>query len=83
MFPNEFRQLLEVADIIDEVSDTVTYLGFFDRNRSEDEDGDYCRIMKIETTGNITTRKWADGVCAEYTKNWTNRASYNYTIFRK
>jgi len=80
IYPNEQWQLHEQADVIDEASETITYLGFF-RNGvvDENEDVDQCKILKIETIDNITTRKWADAEHINYNKNWTERATDKYT----
>lgn len=82
---NKLYLLLEQADIVDEVSDDVTYLGFFDKNK--DETTEYadggCRIMKITTAGTITTRKWANGNRTKFNLAWDDRATYDYTVFYK
>ena len=69
------------ADIIEEVSDNVTYLGFC-RPGTTDEAAPTWSILKIEQSGvvqPITTRfKWANGLCI-FTLKWSERASFNYS----
>ena len=72
------------ADIIEEVSDTVTYFGFrkpINTNIQPDFEAFVYSIMKIESDGivkPITTQfLWANGACA-YNLQWSERANYQY-----
>ena len=80
IYPNENSLFNEQADIIDEVNENLTYLGFFNSgSKNYDEDVDQCKIMQIKTTGTVTTRFWADGENINYCKNWNDRNDNRYT----
>ena len=80
LYPNDNRLLLEQADVIDEVSDNLTYLGFFKNGCLDiEEDVDQCKILRIQTTATITTRLWADGENINFSKNWADRNNDRYT----
>lgn len=72
--------LRSAADIIEEVSDNLTYLGFCAPGTT-DEAAPSWSIMRIEQAGIVqplTTRfKWANGLCS-FNLSWTKRAEYNY-----
>jgi len=64
------------ADIIDTVSDKLTYLGFFKDGNGE-EDTSTASICRIQTEGTITRIMWAGGSFM-FNKIWDNRASLTY-----
>lgn len=70
------------ADIIEEATDNVTYLGFCDANTPATSSPKWS-ILKIEQSGIVkpilTTFKWATGLCS-YNLVWDNRADYEYTF---
>jgi len=72
--------LRSTADIIEEVTDNVTYLGFCNPGTT-DEAAPSWSILKIEQFNlvqPITTRfKWATGLCA-FNLQWSQRAGYVY-----
>jgi hypothetical protein len=61
--------------LIDEASDTVTYVGF--PVLSPDDTDPLCAIMEIRTTGTVTTRKWAGGTMDKL-HAWSDRAILEY-----
>lgn len=70
------------ADIIDEVDELTTYMGFcFPGTTGTDEPK--WSIMKIVQSGIetpvITTFKWAGGTCS-YNHIWDNRAALEYSF---
>jgi hypothetical protein len=69
-------QAAREADVIDEVTDDLTYLGFF-------FNGDQTRslIKKIEKVGTVTTFQYPEGR-VEAVFNWADRAELNY-LFKK
>lgn len=75
---NNIAALRQSTDIIDEISDTVTYLGFCKPGTS-DEDSETWSIMKIEEVGNITSFKWAKGK-AMFDLQWSQRLTYSYSF---
>jgi hypothetical protein len=63
-------------DIVDEVTDSVTYLGFLNNG-----DLSQALICKIEKIGDVTTRKYADGnLIAD--ADWNNRGNLTYLFKR-
>jgi hypothetical protein len=66
--------------LIDEVTgDLVVYMGFpaLISADNPDEDDPLCAILKVETVGTVTTRKWSGGTMAkEYL--WSNRTALEY-----
>lgn len=63
------------AQRIDEVSASVTYVG---EAAVSAADGDSTwRIKKLETSGNVTSIKWA--ASGAYTQIWNDRASLTYS----
>jgi hypothetical protein len=77
MYESNLEQLLAVADKIDEESETVTYLGFFDSGVTN-YDLPNCVICKIVKKEKITTRLWAEGSTNLKTKIWNERTLYTY-----
>lgn len=61
--------------IIDEVSETVSYIG--EATPGSSAGSSVWRIKKIDTSGD-TTITWADGTNA-FTKEWDERATYTYS----
>lgn len=72
--------LRSCADIIEETTDKITYLGFCQPGTS-DEAAPVWSILKIEQSGivqPITTRfKWATGLCC-FNLKWTEKHTYDY-----
>jgi len=68
------------ADIIEEVSALVTYLGF-SRPGTTDEAAPEWSILKVEATAEdypiVTRFKWAGGFCL-YNLQWSERLTYDY-----
>jgi hypothetical protein len=64
------------ADAIDQVSDTVTYLGFC-LPGTMDTNINRWSIMKIQVFNTETYFMWANGVCL-YNLLWDSRAGYTY-----
>jgi hypothetical protein len=58
----------------------IVYYGFPIANPDSESDP-ICAIMKIETVGTITTRKWVDGTLTKLF-SWSLRASYNYYFLK-
>lgn len=75
---NNIAALRQSADIIDEISDTVTYLGFC-KPGTTDEGSETWSIMKIEEVGTITSFKWANGN-AMFQLQFSQRLGYNYSF---
>jgi len=61
--------------LIDQASDTVVYYGY--PVLDADADDPKCAIAKMETTGNVTTLKWADGSQRREIL-WSERAGRTY-----
>ena len=76
--------LRAAADIIEEVSETVTYMGFCAPDTANTAAAKFS-IMKIESSGMVkpitTTFKWAEGLAA-FSHVWDNRAAYTYKFKR-
>ena len=72
--------LRAAADIIEEVSDTKTYLGFCSPGTTSESDATWS-ILKIEHSGTvkpiITTFKWATGLCF-FNLKFSERGNYEY-----
>jgi hypothetical protein len=77
---NAFKFVQEISDIgaIDEVDVDNTYIGYVEDGRKSDTDQAIWRILKIETSGTVTTFKDADGE-KKFNKIWDDRASYTYS----
>lgn len=65
------------ADIIDEVSDELTYLGFF-MPANANEATATASVCRIQKTATITRIMWANGNFM-FNNIWNNRASLTYT----
>lgn len=61
---------------VDEVSKTVSYVGYAQIGSSETSP--VWKIKKITIVGSITSILYADGV-STYSKKWTDRATYTYS----
>lgn len=80
-------QLRQSADIIEEVSALVTYIGIIkpgsggtDEQKAAAAIWSIIKVVQSAPDGtypNISTIKFADGM-AIFNKNWNNRATYNY-----
>lgn len=68
--------VIEEPTRIDEVSSTLTYLGFADLG-SVDGDAVW-KIKRLEQSGNVTTITFADGNRL-HDNVWSDRASLNYS----
>ena len=64
------------ADLIEKVSETVTILGFC-KPGTVDETSETWSLMKIEQIGQLTSFKWANGICS-YNLQWSERHTYDY-----
>jgi hypothetical protein len=68
-----------VSDIydsnIDEVSDTITYIG--EANPGTSDSVPKWRIKRIETVGTVIKIRWADA-SSDFNKIWDDRASLTY-----
>ena len=76
LFEPALMQSAREADIIDEATDDLTYLGYYLNG-----DSTACLIKKIEKTGTITTFKYPLGRL-EYDQSWANRALLTYNFKR-
>lgn len=78
---NQIANLKASADLIEEVSDLVTYLGFC-ASGTTGTDQPTWSVLKITQSGTVqpilTSFLWADGKCS-YNKVWNDRAGYTYT----
>lgn len=73
-----FRSITDVEPIpiLDEVSDTLTYVGY--AALGTDEGAPRWKIIRIQKIGTVTKAEYADGNMV-YDNIWTNRASLTYT----
>lgn len=78
---NEEYNLLTKADIIDEASDTLYYMGFVGVGAAVNFDEANCYIVKFEKTGNIWTKTYANGN-RQKDKKFSLRTSYTYTFLK-
>ncbi len=76
LYESAVMQSVREADIIDEATDDLTYLGYYLNG-----DPTACLIKKIEKTGTITTFKYPLGRL-EYNQSWADRAILTYTFNR-
>jgi hypothetical protein len=58
----------------------IVYYGFPKASPDDDTDPD-CSILKVETIGNVTTRKWAGG-SLEKNLSWSLRTTYDYYFLK-
>lgn len=84
---NEFRSPADALgrynspDIIEDLGNVI-YQGYFQVGTDETEENN-CLIIKIETIGTISTRKFADGVNYECSKTWNDKGTYDYLFASK
>lgn len=78
IFYNSINQLLAEADVIIQVDENTTYLGFALPGTTGTDAATWA-ICKILTSGTTTTRTWAGGQRA-YNLVLDNYASYTYTF---
>ena len=67
---------LRRADIIEEVDENLTYIGFC-KTGTLTTDQDTWKILKVEKSDLVTTLKWADG-SQQFHFSWDLRATYDY-----
>ena len=72
IFESALLQSSREADIIDEATDDLTYLGFFQTG-----DSTKCLIKKIEKVGTVTTIKYPAG-SVDFNQNWLQRTALTY-----
>ena len=75
---NNYSTLVENGlnpNIIDEVSEDVTYLGF-----AKGGDLTKCAIVRIATTGTIRRFECPQNGLFEFDKDWSERANYTYQL---
>ena len=75
IFDSELYITLAAPDIIDEVSATEYYLGWFSPGGSESTAS--CRIVHMQKTGNIWRRHYAEGT-DQKVHTWDDRTTYSY-----
>lgn len=63
-------------DIV-EKTDFGFYLGYFAKGTSATDEHN-CMIIEMRTVGNITTKKYANGVNYDTRLTWSRRAEYEY-----
>ncbi len=63
-------------DIV-EKTDFGFYLGYFEKGTGEEEENN-CMIVEMRTSGNIVTKKYANGVNYDTCLTWNKRAEYEY-----
>ncbi|MEI6574803.1 MAG: hypothetical protein WCO63_01340 [Bacteroidota bacterium] len=68
------------ADVVDEVSDSLMYMGIAGPGTTSVEDPTWS-VCRVQKAGSILTITWADGQCL-FNKAFADRADLNYT-FRK
>jgi len=61
---------------VDEVSDSLTYVGRAARNSATDKP--VWQLMKVTETGTITDVQWAEGR-DDFKFTWDDRTSYSYS----
>jgi hypothetical protein len=69
-------QAAREADIFDEVTEDLTYLGYF-----KNGDSTKCLIKKIEKVGTATSITYPGGLCNP-DQDWADRAILSYTYKR-
>lgn len=65
---------------IEQISDTLTYIGFCKPGTKADDDSKWC-IKKVEQIGTVTKTTFAEG-STSFNLQWSERAGYSYA-FRK
>lgn len=77
----DIDRLKAAADLIEEVDELTTYLGFCQPGTTSEEAAQWA-ICKITQSGTeypiLTSSKWAGGFCM-YNLKWTDRALYEYS----
>lgn len=76
IYDSILTQASREADIIEEVNEDLTYIGFYLCG-----DPTKCLIRKIEKMGLVTTFKYPGGLL-EYNQDWADRATLTYTFKR-
>lgn len=77
-FLNNIELLVSTnAPDIVEKTDFGFYLGYFEKGTSEDDEQN-CMIIEMRTVGNITTKKYANGVNYNTCLTWNRRTEYEY-----
>ena len=77
-----FRNITEALlsngspDIVEDLGNII-YQGYFQPKTNELQHNN-CMIIKLETIGDISTRKFAKGINYEKTLTWEDRADYDY-----
>ena len=71
------NDLLARADLIDEASDTLYYMGYLARGADDDTSQANCYIIRYQKTGNIWKKLYASGNMIR-DKVFDNRATYTY-----
>lgn len=82
MFNNIDAELIYNAPDIAEQTDFGYYLGYFKKGTNERMENN-CMIIELRLTGNIATRKYANGENTSYLYTWSNRENYNYEFAKK
>ena len=65
--------------ISDDAGNGVLYLGYPNFNQTGSDPK--CAILKVETSGQITTRKWSNG-SSDRNVNWSDRTSVSYDYLK-
>lgn len=68
-------------DIV-EKTDFGYYLGYFEKGTDESAERN-CMIVEMRTVGNITTKKYANGVNYDTRLTWSKRTDYEYRFGEK
>lgn len=63
-------------DIV-EKTDFGFYLGYFTKGTAETDENN-CMIIEMRTVGNITTKKYANGINYDTRLTWSKRTEYEY-----
>jgi hypothetical protein len=76
-FDSKLIELNLKADLVDVVSDTLIYEGFFLPGKSGYTDP-VCKIVRRQQTGTVWATMYADGD-ENYDNVWNNRAALSYS----
>lgn len=63
----------------DDASSKITYYGY--PKFGQTTENPKCAIMRVQTTGHVTIRKWAGGT-QKRDYNWNDRASLTYKFLQ-
>lgn len=76
IFESQLMQASREADLIDEVSDDLTYIAYL-------QNGDQTKalIKEIRKTGTVTTFKYPNG-SLDFNQDWSQRAALTYNFKR-